>query len=297
MTVVTAPKRAISSDPGIAAHANSTTGRPARMPTSVSDMSRSWWISGISGGTANMVIRMPLPASHKRATRTSSGADLPRSVAGSGDRIRLLQPRFPQAAEAPPVACLTDPGHEPDMTDVIALTGSSPERAMTAYARRCDKRQLRQIDRLRPLIQLNVGAPGIRYERQRDAGLLVLAVGPIELDAARFELLDEGLQVRHVEADMIEDTAFGRSLRGVGLVEAQLRARNVGDGSVVSQARLRTKELPIPRLALSYGGFGQEEMHVLMPDGDVLAFVFQNFDSQAIRRHDIGLVQPAVIPW
>jgi hypothetical protein len=41
IAVATAPKRAISSDPGTAAHANRTTGSPARMPTSVSDMCRS----------------------------------------------------------------------------------------------------------------------------------------------------------------------------------------------------------------------------------------------------------------
>jgi len=55
-------------------------------------------MSGISGGTARMVIRMPLPASHRRATLVSADAtDL--SSAGSGDRIRFSG-YSPQAAEA-----------------------------------------------------------------------------------------------------------------------------------------------------------------------------------------------------
>ncbi len=57
------PVRAIRSDPGIAASANIDNGRPIRSPTWVSDMRRSSWISGITGGTARIVMRMATPAS------------------------------------------------------------------------------------------------------------------------------------------------------------------------------------------------------------------------------------------
>jgi hypothetical protein len=63
MSVARAPKRAISSDPRIAAPANNTGGKPVRMPTWVSDMPRSVRISGMTGGTARIVMRNPLPAS------------------------------------------------------------------------------------------------------------------------------------------------------------------------------------------------------------------------------------------
>jgi hypothetical protein len=52
-------------------------------------------MSGISGGTARMVIRMPLPASHRRGTLVGADArGWPGSAAGLGDRIRVLRPWF-----------------------------------------------------------------------------------------------------------------------------------------------------------------------------------------------------------
>ncbi len=90
MTVVSAPNRAISIEPGTAAQANSTTGRPARMPTSVSDMWNSSWIAGISGGTARIVIRSPLPASHSKAMQPSTrrpASPPPRSGFGACIRV------------------------------------------------------------------------------------------------------------------------------------------------------------------------------------------------------------------
>ena len=61
-----APKRAIMSEPGTAASAQVTSGSPIRMPTCVSLMLRSSRMSGITGGTAIMVTRMPIPASQRR---------------------------------------------------------------------------------------------------------------------------------------------------------------------------------------------------------------------------------------
>ena len=70
--VESAPNRAISSDPGMAAAANRTAGSPPRMPTSVADMCRSAANSGMIGGTARTVMRKPLPASQSKATRSQS---------------------------------------------------------------------------------------------------------------------------------------------------------------------------------------------------------------------------------
>jgi hypothetical protein len=62
-------RRAISSEPGIAANANMLRGNPIRRPTWVSLMCRSSWISGITGGTASSGIRIAAPASQS-STRT-----------------------------------------------------------------------------------------------------------------------------------------------------------------------------------------------------------------------------------
>src|SRR5579871_2249595 len=69
ISVVRAPSRAISSEPGTAASMNRTGGSPDRMPTCVSDRASSSWIARISGGTARMVSRSPTPAIHSIATQ------------------------------------------------------------------------------------------------------------------------------------------------------------------------------------------------------------------------------------
>ena len=69
---VSAPSRAIISEPAMAAPANSTIGRPDRMPIWVSDRCRSSWISGMTGGTARMVRRSATPASQS-SSRARSG--------------------------------------------------------------------------------------------------------------------------------------------------------------------------------------------------------------------------------
>ena len=61
---VRTPRRAISNEPGTAAIANSIDGRPVRMPIWVALKDSSSWISGMTGGTANMVRRSATPASH-----------------------------------------------------------------------------------------------------------------------------------------------------------------------------------------------------------------------------------------
>src|SRR4029453_12693762 len=99
------------------------------------------------------------------------------------------------------------------------------------------------IGRIGPLVQLDVGAPRVGDEGERSAGLFVLRVGPIEFDAVGFKLLDEGLQVLHVEADVVEDAPLGGGLRHLGLVEAQLRTGHVRDRGVVAQAGLGAKNL------------------------------------------------------
>src|SRR5262245_24413715 len=66
--IATAPKRAISSEPGSAAIPNSTIGSPVRTPTSVPDSCKSAWMSKMTGGTARIVSRRPTPASQSRLT-------------------------------------------------------------------------------------------------------------------------------------------------------------------------------------------------------------------------------------
>src|SRR6266498_4692674 len=60
------PKRAMKSDPGSAAMANRTMGRPERTPTPVPDRRRSDWMSAMTGGTARMLSRRATPASQSR---------------------------------------------------------------------------------------------------------------------------------------------------------------------------------------------------------------------------------------
>src|SRR6516225_10607347 len=67
-----APRRAMKSEPGSAAIANRTIGRPDRTPTSVPDRRRSAWIDKITGGTASMLSRRPTPASQSRPVATQN---------------------------------------------------------------------------------------------------------------------------------------------------------------------------------------------------------------------------------
>src|SRR5262249_25369488 len=67
-----APSRAMKSEPGSAASANSTIGMPERMPTAVPDRPRSAWIDKITGGTARMLSRRPTPASQSKPAATQN---------------------------------------------------------------------------------------------------------------------------------------------------------------------------------------------------------------------------------
>ncbi len=64
--------RAMSSEPGTAAMANSASGSPTSSPTCVSDMCSSRCTSGITGGMARIVMRMATPASQSRNRTLSS---------------------------------------------------------------------------------------------------------------------------------------------------------------------------------------------------------------------------------
>src|SRR6266702_7052948 len=129
-----------------------------------------------------------------------------------------------------------------------------------------------------PLDQLDAGAPCIGDIGDRGAGRLVLPIGLIELDAFGFDLLDESLQVLHVEAYVVEHASFGWQLRIVGLGKPELAARDIRNGGIVPRACLGAEGLRIPSLALGDLGFRQEEVHVLMPDRHRLSLVFQDFN-------------------
>src|SRR4051812_2107691 len=69
---------------------------------------------------------------------------------------------------------------------------------------------LRQINRIGPFVELDRRTPGIRDERKRAAGV-GRRVGAVHFDAGGFKLLDEPLQVLHIEADVVEHPALGGS--------------------------------------------------------------------------------------
>ena len=75
---VLTPRRAISSEPGTAAIANSIDGSPVRMPICVAFSAKSSWMRGMTGGTAKMVNRKAVPTSHSSTSavkmRARSGA-------------------------------------------------------------------------------------------------------------------------------------------------------------------------------------------------------------------------------
>jgi hypothetical protein len=72
MSALRKPSLAIRSEPGTAAVARSSTGRATRTPTAFSSRCRSWWMSGITGGTASMVTRRSIPPSQSSRSRNPS---------------------------------------------------------------------------------------------------------------------------------------------------------------------------------------------------------------------------------
>src|SRR5215470_5078683 len=119
------------------------------------------------------------------------------------------------------------------------------------------------LGRGRPLDQLDAGAPRIGDVGEGDAGL-GLPDRLIKLDALRADLLDKGLQVLQIEADVVEHAPFGGSLRRIGLGESELDARDVHDRSIVASACLSAKSFRIPRLGLGDLRFRQEEVYMLV---------------------------------
>src|SRR5712692_5058749 len=81
--------------------------------------------------------------------------------------------------------------------------------------------------RLRPLVELDPGAPRISDERQLRTVRARYDLS-LERNARGLELLGESNEVLHVEADVIEVAAPGRDGRLVALGEGQVGARDVG---------------------------------------------------------------------
>ena len=79
-----------------------------------------------------------------------------------------------------------------DAPDLISFMASKARK----HRRVARWNPLGQINRLRPLIQLDAGSPGVGDECNPDANV-VHAVAPVgvELDAGRFQLGDECLQM------------------------------------------------------------------------------------------------------
>jgi hypothetical protein len=146
----------------------------------------------------------------------------------------------------------------------------------------------------RALDHLDARAPWICDVSDRGAGRCVLPRRLVQLDAFRLDLLCEGSVVLHIEAKMVEHTALGGRLRRVDLGKPDLDAWNVHDRLVIAHARLAAEGLRVPGLCLRDLGFRQEQMHVLVADRHRLALVFQDLHAQAVRRLDIGLIEPAV---
>ena len=108
-----------------------------------------------------------------------------------------------------------------DAPDVITFMASKARR----HRRVARWSPLGQINRLRPLIQLDAGSPGVGDECNPDANV-VHAVGSVgvELNAGRSQLGDECFQILHIETDVIEDPALRRPFRHIDLGRA-LRAQ------------------------------------------------------------------------
>src|SRR6267143_7296764 len=80
--------------------------------------------------------------------------------------------------------------------------------------------------RLRPLVELDPCAPGIFDERQLGTVRARYDLS-FQQNACGLELLGEGDEVLHVEANVIEVAALGRDGRLVAHGEGQVGARNV----------------------------------------------------------------------
>src|SRR5258706_5157336 len=123
---------------------------------------------------------------------------------------------------------------------------------------------------LRPLVELDQCAPGIFDERQLGAVRARYDLS-FERNACGLELLGEGDEVLHVEADVIEVATLGREGRLVALGESQAGARNVGGLGSSAFAWLGPEVPGVPRLHLGDRALGHVEVHVVVADRHRLA--------------------------
>jgi hypothetical protein len=88
--------------------------------------------------------------------------------------------------------------------------------------------------------------------------------------------------------------ALGGSLGAFGLGESKLHARNVRDRRVIALARLGAENF-----LRTMPDFGQSPLPAgrsgRARSGSAPVVVFENFDAQAIRRVDVGLIEAAVV--
>src|SRR5215468_481776 len=92
-----------------------------------------------------------------------------------------------------------------------------------------------------PLHDLDARAPRVSDIGDDHAGGLILPRRLIELDPLRFELTHKGGVVLHVDAKVVEHATLGWCLLGISFGEADLRARNINDLSIVTGAGLAAK--------------------------------------------------------
>src|SRR5947209_19261240 len=108
---------------------------------------------------------------------------------------------------------------------------------------------------LRPLVEFDQCAPGIFDERQLGAVRARYDLS-FERNARGLELLGEGDEVLHVEADVIEVAALGRDSRLVAFGEGQVGAGNVGGLVAPALARVGPEVPGVPRLHLGDHALG-----------------------------------------
>src|SRR5215471_968366 len=201
-----------------------------------------------------------------RRTRASSSRSGP-APRRRGSPTRSARARYRRARSRSGSAC---PGE--------VVTGS-PTRTCakeTAPASGATASHLIEIGLIGTLVDLDVGAPRIGDEGEPDAVALVLGRRHRRLDARRFRLLQELLDIVHVEADVVEHAALGGDGRLGGLAEGELRARDVGRLEVAARAERCAKQLAVPGLHVVDRGFRHEEVHVVMADRHLLVLVLED---------------------
>ena len=101
--------------------------------------------------------------------------------------------------------------------------------------------------------------------------------------------------LRTGSSDVVEHASSGRRLLCIRPGEPELNTWEVHDGSAVAGAGLPTEGLRIPSLSFGNLGFRHGQVDVFIPDRHRLHLVFQDFDTDTVRRHDEGLIQSVVV--